>query len=184
MKREELEKRGLSKAQVDYIMAENGKDVEAHKAKTTAAEGELAGLKEQLSQAARQIETLQGQDAEGARQSAAQWQQKFEQAQAESTQLRFDHALENALAGAGARNHKSVRALLDTQALTLAEDGSLPGLAEQLQKIRQDNDFLFEGSAPAARPAIVASARAGTSGLDAFEAGLLKGARLETKSKE
>jgi hypothetical protein len=147
MKREELEKHGLTRAQVDYIMAEHGKDVEAHKAKTSAAEAELSGLKQQLGEAARQIEALQGQDAEGARQAAAAWQQKFEQAQAESTQIRFDHALETALAGAGARNHKSVRALLDTQSLALAEDGSLTGLSEQLEKLRRENDYLF---APAA----------------------------------
>lgn len=154
MKREELEKRGLSKAQVDYIMAENGKDVEAHKAKTIAAEGELAGLKEQLSQAARQIETLQGQDAEGARQSAAQWQQKFEQAQAESTQLRFDHALESALAGAGARNHKSVRALLDTQALTLAEDGSLPAAEDEPLELSDGEKLsILWGAHPQLHPA-------------------------------
>ncbi len=46
---------------------------------------------------------------------------------------------------------EDVLAAIDAGNLALSEDG-VPGLAEQLQKIRQDNDFLFEGSAPPTSP--------------------------------
>ena len=48
MKREFLEGLELEKEVIDQIMAENGKDIEAEKAKTKTAEADRDNYKEQL----------------------------------------------------------------------------------------------------------------------------------------
>lgn len=148
MKREDLEKQGLTKEQIDFVMAENGKDIESQKSKTTAAQGEVDGLKKQIEEANQQIEDFKKLDIEGVKKAADEYKTKFESAQAESVKqlaaLKFDHALDSALTGAKAKNAKAVKALLDTELLKMAEDGSISGLKEQLEKIQSENDYLFE----------------------------------------
>ena len=57
-------------------------------------------------------------------------------------QHKFDSALELKLATSGARNPKTVKALLDVSKLELGEDG-LTGFDEQLEAIKAENDYLF-----------------------------------------
>lgn len=149
MKREDLKKMGLTDEQIDLVMAENGKDIEKHKAAAEASKTEIDGLRGQLAEAAKAIEGFKGMDIEGVKKSADEWKAKAEQAQRDAetqvASLKFEHALDQALVGAKARNAKAVRALLSTDGLKLQEDGTILGLKEQLEKIRADNDFLFEG---------------------------------------
>lgn len=159
MKREDLEKiEGLSKEAIDKIMALNGADIEKHKTAAETAKTEADGLKTQLTEANKQIEAFKGMDVEGVKKSADEYKAKFEQAQADAKkqvdQLKFDHALDGALTTAKAKNAKAVRALLNTELLKLADDGSISGLNDQIAKIKTDNDFLFEDDKPG--PKIVA----------------------------
>ena len=161
MKREDLEKLGLSKEQIDAVMSENGKDIETQKAKTTAAETERDGLKTQLSEASKTVESFKGLDIEGIKKAADDYRAQAEKAQADAAaqiaQLRFGHALDQALTGAKVKDATSVKAHLNTELLKLADDGSISGLKEQLEKIKAEKDYLFESDAEA--PKIVASAK-------------------------
>jgi len=168
MKREDLKKllgEGATDELVDKIMAEHGKDVEKHKTDLATITTERDGLKTQLSEASKQIEGFKGMDIEGVKKSADEWKAKAEQAeqtaQAELAKLKFDHALDGALAGAKSKNNKAVRALLDTELLKLNDaDGSIVGLKDQLDKIKTENDYLFESDTPA--PKIVAGGNSKT----------------------
>lgn len=148
MKREDLIKLGIAEDVVDKIMAMHGADIEGHKTKMTATQTELDGLKKQLDEANKQIEAFRGMDVDGIRRASDEWKAKAEAAQAEAqkqlTQLRFDHALDGALTTARAKNAKAVRALLNLDGMKLNDDGTILGLNEQLEKIKTDNDFLFE----------------------------------------
>jgi len=164
MKREDLKKLlGESAAEdvVDKIMALHGKDVEDHKTKLSTAQTELDGLKKQLTEAGETIEGFKKLDIDGVKKSADDWKAKAEQAEkdaaAQIQQLKFEHALDGALTGAKAKNAKAVKALLDSQALKLNEDGSILGLKEQLEKVKSENDFLFESDEPT--PKIVAGGK-------------------------
>ena len=153
MKREDLEKQGLTKEQIDFIMAENGKDVEAQKAKTTAAEAAAKTATDQLTEANKQIDAFKGMDIEGVKKSAEEWKTKAEAAKAEADKqlasLKFDHALDGALTTAKAKNAKAVKALLNPEGLKYNEaDGSIIGLKEQLEKIKSESDYLFESETP------------------------------------
>lgn len=147
MKREFLKGLGLTDEVIEQIMAEHGKAVHAEQAKgaekdgkITALETEREGMQARLAEANRQLE---GYDPE--------WKTKAEAAEQEANkkieQMQFDYALEAALSGARAKNAKAVRALLNLDGLKLSE-GQVIGLKEQLEEIRQENDFLFESDKP------------------------------------
>jgi len=143
MKREDLKKMELADEVIDQIMALHGKDVESHKSKLVTAETTADGFKTQLGEANKTIEGFKGMDIEGVKKTADDWKLKAETAQTESAKqlsdLKFDHALDGALTGAKAKNAKAVRALLKADDLKLAEDGSIVGLNEQLEKIKSEN---------------------------------------------
>lgn len=147
MQRNELEKLGLEKEAIDQIMALHGRDIEANKAKVSAAEAERDGLKSQLDEAAKAIEGFKALDIEGVKKSADEWKAKAEQAQKDAEkqvyQVRYESALSDALKASKAKNVKAVRALLNEADLKLTDDG-LVGLKEQLEKVKPENDYLFE----------------------------------------
>ncbi len=182
MKREELEKLGLTAEQIDKIMAENGKDIEKHKTGAETAKSELEAMKVQLGEANKTIEGFKAMNVDQIKASADDYKAKFEQAQKDATaqlqQLKFDHSLDGALGTAKAKNAKAVKALLDMANLKLNEaDGSIVGLDDQLKKIKEANDFLFEGEK--ADPKIVLGGNASsTPPTDPFMSALRKGAGL------
>lgn len=110
------------------------------------------GMNEQLTTANKKLE---GYDPEWKTKAA----QAAQQADERVKQIEFDYALNAALGVAKARNATAVKALLNMDGLKLT-DGKIVGLQEQLDAIKAENDFLFEGeqqSAPrfsAATPGI------------------------------
>lgn len=58
----------------------------------------------------------------------------------------LNSAIELALTKAGARNNKAAAALIDTADLKLSDDGSVVGLSEMIDKVKQDEatSFLFD----------------------------------------
>lgn len=147
MKREFLEGLGIEKENIDKIMAENGKDIEAVKANLSTKEQELADAKKLLDDANKEIEGFKDLDVEAIKAKAEDYKAKFEEAQEKAKEeldkVQFNHILENTLKGAKARNVKAVKALLDLEGLKLNE-GKVVGLDEQLESIQKENEFLFE----------------------------------------
>lgn len=179
---EALEKAGLTDEVLDKIIVLHGKDIEAHKTSIQTAGERITELEGQLKEAGETIEGFKGMDVEGVKKSADDWKAKAEKAEADAkaakeeadtkiTTLKFDHALESALSEAKAKNPKAVRALLNLNDLKQSEDGAIVGLAEQLEKVRTENDYLFESdektpkvvigsqSKPVINDAVVAAAR-------------------------
>lgn len=64
---------------------------------------------------------------------------------AEIKQLKIDAAVDAALTGAKAKNKTAVKALLkDLDKAELADDGTIKGLAEQIESIQKSDSYLFE----------------------------------------
>ncbi len=175
MKTDFLKGLGLSREVIDKIMAENGKDIAAEQKKTSKAEQDRDSYKEQadnlqtrLDDAGKQIEKFKKMDIESIQRTADDWKQKAEDATAEADKkiqaMQFDYALSDALAGAKAKNTKAVKALLDMDGLKY-NDEKIVGLDEQIEKLKADNDYLFESDKPA--PKIVK----GTGGGDPLPGG-------------
>ena len=141
----------LTKEIIDAIMAENGRDIEA--AKKPFAD--FDHLKEQLEEAQKTIKSLQdqGQDIEGVRKTAKDWEDKYNQAvkdhEAKLADMAFDRKIEDAITGAKGRNAKAIKALLDVEALKVSknQDADIKAAMDALQK---ESGYLFgdEGNPP------------------------------------
>lgn len=158
MTRKQLEDLGLSKEQVDSIMKINGDDIENAKSASSAEiknlQTEVDGLKTQVSDRDKQLETLKASagDNEALTKQIADLQAENTKAkethESEMTQLKVDFAVEKALTGANAKNIKAVKALLDLTDAKLDKDGNVKGLSEQIEKLTtgEDTKFLFNAS--------------------------------------
>lgn len=140
MKTEMLKELGLSQDQIDKIMAENGKDIAAEQAKTSAKDGELAKANETIQGLQETVKKFDGVDPEQLKKDLADLQKKYD---ADISQAKLDSALELALVQHKARNTKAVRALLKADAIKLDGD-KLLGLDEQLTALKKDAAYLFE----------------------------------------
>lgn len=78
MKKEDLIALGLTEEQANAVLAENGKDVNAVRAKLTTAETERDTYKEQLETANTTINGYKEMDVEGIKASVETWKTKYE----------------------------------------------------------------------------------------------------------
>lgn len=138
----------LSKEIIDAILAENGRDIEA--AKKPFADYDT--IRQQLGEAQKTIKGFQEQDIDGIRQSARDWEEKYNAAVADSQKkiadMAFDHALEAAIIGANGRNAKAIRALMDVDTLKSSKNQEAD-IKAALEAVQRDNGYLFDdGSTP------------------------------------
>lgn len=90
-------------------------------------------------------------------------------------QTQFNAAFDVALAGSGAKNTKALRALFDMDKIKYEND-TLNGFNEQLEVIKKENDYLFEGETKSSGGMRHGS---GISSEDSFIAGMREGAGLK-----
>lgn len=133
----------LPKEVIDEIMAENDRDIEA--AKKPFADYET--IRGQLEEAQKTIKGFEGQDIEGVRKSAAEWERKYNEAIAEHKKqmddLAFDGVLKDAITAAKGRNAKAITALLDVDALKASKDQTAD-IKAALEGLKKDSGYLFE----------------------------------------
>ena len=137
-----VEGKPLPKEVVDAIMGENGKDIESVKANYS----DYNAIKEALNQAKETIAAWQAQDVEGLKQSAQDWENKYNQAVREHSEeisnLQFQQMLNMAVSQAKGRNAKAICALLDLDALKNAENRA-EAIGKALEELKKDSGYLF-----------------------------------------
>jgi predicted nucleic acid-binding Zn-ribbon protein len=147
MKREFLKGLELADNLIDQIMAEHGKSIEKYKTANETQKTELDGLKKQLEEANKTVESFKDLDIDGIKKAADEWKEKAEKAEADSKAkieaMQFEYALESALTGAKAKNIKAVKALLDMEKVKL-EGGKITGLDSQLEALKTESGYLFD----------------------------------------
>ena len=154
MKREELKEHGLSEEQINFVMAQNGKDVNALNDKINGLTGERDGLQKQIDDRDEQLTTLKksAKDNEELQSQIKQLQDENKTAkqnyQDQLAKQNKSFKIEGALRDAKAKNIKTVLPLIDTEKVSVNDDGSLNGLSEQLDAVKKDNSFLFEADHP------------------------------------
>ena len=83
---------------------------------------------------------------------------------AEIKQLKIDNALESAITAAKGKNAKAIKALLNLENAELNDDGTIKGLAEQMEALQKSDEYLFE--AKESKKTTVKGAAPGESGND------------------
>ncbi len=144
MERKFLEDLGLEKDVIDKIMAENGKDIEAEKAKITAETEKLAKANETIKSLQETVEKFDGVDVEKLKQDLADAETKYN---TELSAAKINYALEARLAKEGAVNSKAVKALLDISKISLDGD-NLIGIDEQLKALKENEKWAFAQPTP------------------------------------
>ena len=149
MNREQLKELGLTDEQIDAVMKEHGKTINATKQQLDSAETEREDLKKQLADRDAQLETLK-KDAG----SSEKLKQQIEQLQAdnkaakekyeaETKALRLDTALKLQLGGK-VHDPDIVLGLLDKDKIELDDDGNIKaGFDDQLKSLQESKGFLF-----------------------------------------
>lgn len=155
MNREQLKELGLTDEQIEAVMREHGKTVNATKQQLESAESEKEDLKAQLAERDKQLETL-SKDAglseklkEQIEQLKADNKAAKEKYEAEAKSLRMDTALRLQLAGK-VHDPDIVLGLLDKEKIELDESGNIKsGFDDQLKSLQESKGFLFVQDQPA-----------------------------------
>lgn len=183
MKTEDLKAQGLTDEQIKFIMAENGKDIEAEKAKVTAESEKLKTAESTLKTLQEKVKAFDGVDIEKLKKDVGDWENKYN---TDISKLKLETALDMALVGNKARNAKAVKALLNMDEIKLDGD-KLLGLDGQLEKLKADSAYLFEGEE---KPKDITPVSTGgehqtelSGDTDKFISAAMKGAGLQTETK-
>lgn len=155
MKREDVKKQipGITEEQLNWIMQENGSDINREKSAAAALQTQLDNANAQLKTAQDGLKAFDG-------------KKKPEEYEAELTKLKadmkaqadgfaFDNALDAAIMGKKGRSVKAVRALLDVDALKGSTDRSTD-IAKALDEAAKANPWAF-GEDGAAGVAVVST---------------------------
>lgn len=149
MKREDLEAKGLEKETIDFIMSENGKDVEKIKSKLTAAETARDDYKQQLEAANTTIQGYKEMDIEGIKKSVTDWENKYntdtQALQAKLDNQAYEFALKEYVSGYQFTSElvkEAVIAQLKAQEFKL-NDGKLLGADDFMKQLKEANPGAF-----------------------------------------
>ena len=149
MKRKFLEDLGLIKEQIDSVMDENGKDIEAEKEKAATTTAELEDVKKQLEEANSTINDLKKSNAdnEALQAKVKEYEDtiKTQKADYESKvrNLTLDSAIEKAFSKAGAKHIDLLSTKIDREKLKIESDGKVTGLDEQIAAYKETYKDLF-----------------------------------------
>ena len=143
MKREDVKKQipGITDEQLNWVMQENGSDINREKSAAAALQTQLDNANAQLKTAQDGLKAFEG-------------KKKPEEYEAELTKLKadmkaqtdgfaFDNALNTAIMGKKGRSVKAVRALLDLDALKGSTDRSTD-IAKALDEAAKANPWAFD----------------------------------------
>lgn len=153
MKKDEFVKLGVDEETAKKLETASQEELKGYipKARFDEVNNEKKKLELDVRDRDGQLESLKNStgDVEALKQQIATLQAenktKDEAHAAEVKQLKIDAAVEAALVGAKAKNSTAVKALLkDLDKAELQEDGTIKGLAEQIEALQKSDDYLFE----------------------------------------
>lgn len=155
MKTDFLKGLGLEQDVIDKIMAENGKDIAAEKAKTTKVEGERDNYKSQLETAMESLEKFKDVDPAAMQGEIDKLNQQLKDKDAEYAAKEadriFSDTIKEAIKTAGGRNEKAVMAMLDMNALKESKNQS-EDIKKALETVKESDAYLFGSDEPFKNP--------------------------------
>lgn len=181
-----MEDFGLEKEAIDSIMAQNGKDIEAHKATAEAAAKDRDAYKGQLDDVSAKLKAFDGVDIEALRGEIdtlkGDLAAKEETFATEIANRDFDALLDTVIAEAQGKNPKAIKALLDLDTLRASKNQKED--AQAAVKAASESDAYLFGTAQEATPAKVKTGgehkEPDNTETDAFTAAAMKGAGLNS----
>ena len=151
MKREDVKNKipGITDEQLNWLMQENGADINREKSAATALQTQLNNVNAQLKTAQEGLAKFDGVDVAALNAQVAKLQADLK---TQADGFAFDNALDTAILGKKGRSIKAVRALLDVDGLKGSADRSAD-IAKALDEAAKANPWAFGEDAPAPAPA-------------------------------
>lgn len=141
MKREDVKNKipGITDEQLNWLMQENGADINREKSAATALQTQLNNVNAQLKTAQDGLKAFDGVDVAGLQEQVTKLKADMK-AQAEG--FAFDNALDAAILSKKGRSVKAVRALLDVDGLKGSADRTAD-IAKALDEAAKANPWAF-----------------------------------------
>lgn len=157
MKKEDLTALGLTDEQIAGVQKLNGLDITAEQKKTTAAELDRDNYKGQLEAAHTTLKGFEGidvKDLQGKIDALTNdLKTRENEYQAKLSDMEFNQTIEAAITGAGAKNAKAVKALLDIKNLKASKDQTAD-IKAAIEACQKENDYLFGTNEPINNPVL------------------------------
>ena len=169
MKREEVRAKlaGITDEQLDWIMSENGRDINAEKEKAKTLQTDLDNARQQLKTAQDGLKAFDGVDVADLKGQITTLQTKLtEQADA----FAFDTALDGAIRDAKGRDVKAIRGMLDVAALKASKDRTAD-IKAALESLAKEKAWAFD-TAQSTGVTVTTGAEHGTGGSAGDEDGV------------
>ncbi|MDD3253820.1 MAG: phage scaffolding protein [Lachnospiraceae bacterium] len=142
MKREDLAAKGLTPEQVEFVMAEYGKEYNPLVA-------ERDSYKSQLTTAQTSLKAMEGVDINALNGKITELTNQLAGKDTEIQQVRadaqFSELLKDAIRTAGARSDKAVMPFLDIDSLKKSKNQT-EDIKTAIESIKKENDYLFQGA--------------------------------------
>ncbi|MDG2544738.1 phage scaffolding protein [Lactiplantibacillus plantarum] len=150
MERKDLETLGLDDKQTTEVMKLYNAGIEPIKQQVADTKSELDSVKQQVVDRDGQIKSLgeQAGNSEKLNKQIATLQEtiktKDSEAAASLTKVKTDNAVQMALRDAKARDAKAIMPFIDMDTVKLGDDGQLTGIGEQIEKLQESHEYLFD----------------------------------------
>ncbi len=182
MKTEFLKELGITDEQISSIMSENGKDIKREQDKYSKLEAENTNYKEQLETTQEALKKFDGVNVQEyqdqIKQLSEDMKSKETEFQTKLSDMEFSQTIEAAINGAGAKNAKAVKALLDMDNLKASKNQSAD-IKAAIEACQKDNGYLFGATEPINNAVLPTGGNDGGNGADTFTTALRRAAGLK-----
>lgn len=149
MKTEDLEKQGLTKEQIDFVMSENGKDLKKLQKENDNLTADRDSWKSKAETAEETLKSFEGIDPAKIQQELKDWQEKAEKAEQDAKAQIYERDFADALKGemegykfSSEAAKKSIMAEIKEAGLKL-KDGKILGLSDLIEQIKKNDASAF-----------------------------------------
>lgn len=143
MKTEDLKEKGLTQEQIDFVMAENGKDIEAVKSDVTSKQTEIDALNSQLTELNKEIKSFKDMNIEEVKAKVTELEGKKADLEKELKETRESALLDKALSSINTHDADVVKGLLKKDELVFKE-GEVVGFENQIETLKKEKPYLFK----------------------------------------
>jgi hypothetical protein len=171
MKKEELQKLGLTEEQINEVFKMNGLDVNGAKGELENAKKELENYKSQFTSTQAELKKLQELKPEELSKQVSDLNEKLATQKADFEKQiadrNFNDLLTKSVATAGGREAKAIIPFLDVEALKTSQNQETD-IKSAIEAVKKDHDYLFTSNEPVKNPvsSTQGNGSAGDTGLD------------------
>lgn len=155
MKKEDLQKLGLTEDQINEVFKMNGLDVNGAKGELENAKKELENYKAQFTSTQAELKKLQELKPEELSKQVSDLNEKLATQKADFEKQiadrNFNDLLTKSVATAGGREEKAIIPFLDIEALKASKNQETD-IKSAIEAVKKDHDYLFTSNEPVKNP--------------------------------